>query len=1095
MIDLFLTKEQRRIKNAYNAAIDLAHKQTVSADKLLEASQKALALAEGFKDWSGLGINEAEFLGILHSLRASALSDFPDYNLDEPFLSEIDAWKESIQYLDGCNDIELAHSCLGLANAFVRKIKYTRETNLNEAILYLDKAIPLVRSSTEERGIFTCAMCQLALGVFNLDIHEQTGKGVPDEAIDHIVEAISKFKNLELTHLLVEAEIIHGSAYLYRLDGVRWQNIERAIELLTSILEDTSIKDYREAWLNCTQHLARAYYLRVSGLYSDNIEYALTLLEEALIVSSETVESSLKARLLELLADVLMNRVRGEPIENFDRALMLLSQAKSFVNEYDHESEYAFRLDSKHYDCSIQLNKTYAKQNDRKYGDYLEDTDEKENKPPKAPINHADFLIKNLSRPLSDPNRAATHIHIGDFLMYMGIRNSSEDLDLAESAISTLTEAINHFSSAIQILEHKTQPSQIANIWVSMSRAYLIMFMMSEARDIDWGDFSLLSEMSPSHRGKTTIKLLNNAIDAQMNAISLYENSGDQRNLFFSLCEIGELFVRRREWESSVTYFKRAIEQGTQFIADPIPNLSELREFLSSLGKVAEHAPYASLICHGWREAIEISEGSRAMLLARAITINDLPFSSAEKKQIGDLQGEIINLDSKLTDHTTFNHRSVLLELMECRAKVREILDAHGDLNISQSEAIDIIQELIASRDNILIYPILTEFGGKALIICNTGGQIDIKEVEILDGIMSKALLNRNADLKKKWSEKYITYNKNRGTIGDWVAILNEVMEELKSDIVHPLVNAIGSLHETGYRKIHFISHYILDSLPISVTSTGLTYRKEHSLIGKFTISFSPSLIATKRCLKNGKWVPSPTDDIGIIYTTQDTDDPAYLVYSMVESSLVKGLSSTPATTMICGDDSNESEILKLIDGKEIWHFSSHGEFKYSNPLSSRLIFGKAELSLKSLFNAQALTPPKLVVLSACDTVHNDIDELPSEFIGFPAAFLQLGASGVVTTQWPVDDLATALLMGQFYQQMYLKKQRPVDALRAAQFWLENSTVSDILGQIDNWRERAYLSTVQAMTMATNTWLEQYNLDEKPYQHPAFWGAFVYYGI
>lgn len=77
----------------------------------------------------------------------------------------------------------------------------------------------------------------------------------------------------------------------------------------------------------------------------------------------------------------------------------------------------------------------------------------------------------------------------------------------------------------------------------------------------------------------------------------------------------------------------------------------------------------------------------------------------------------------------------------------------------------------------------------------------------------------------------------------------------------------------------------------------------------------------------------------------------------------------------------------------------------------------------------------ELVVLSACSgslgrrTEGDEIDSLSR-------AFLEAGAGAVVASLWPVDDLATAQLMGSFYR--YLKADRSVaEALQKAQLDLQ----------------------------------------------------------
>jgi len=63
------------------------------------------------------------------------------------------------------------------------------------------------------------------------------------------------------------------------------------------------------------------------------------------------------------------------------------------------------------------------------------------------------------------------------------------------------------------------------------------------------------------------------------------------------------------------------------------------------------------------------------------------------------------------------------------------------------------------------------------------------------------------------------------------------------------------------------------------------------------------------------------------------------------------------------------------------------------------------------LDNESGLGHPRLVTLSACETGRYDTQRAPEEFVGLPATFMQLGATGVLATLWQADDLATALLM------------------------------------------------------------------------------------
>ena len=85
---------------------------------------------------------------------------------------------------------------------------------------------------------------------------------------------------------------------------------------------------------------------------------------------------------------------------------------------------------------------------------------------------------------------------------------------------------------------------------------------------------------------------------------------------------------------------------------------------------------------------------------------------------------------------------------------------------------------------------------------------------------------------------------------------------------------------------------------------------------------------------------------------------------------------------------------------------------------------------------------------------------------------------------WPVDDLATALLMYEFYNELKLIWGRisgntAAVALRSAQLWLRSVTVSEIF-------------TIDIIINAeARSWLRLFDDEEKPYTDERYWGAFV----
>ena len=106
----------------------------------------------------------------------------------------------------------------------------------------------------------------------------------------------------------------------------------------------------------------------------------------------------------------------------------------------------------------------------------------------------------------------------------------------------------------------------------------------------------------------------------------------------------------------------------------------------------------------------------------------------------------------------------------------------------------------------------------------------------------------------------------------------------------------------------------------------------------------------------------------------------------------------------------------------------------------------------------------ELVTLSACETAlgRNVFGE---GTVGFAYPLLRAGSHCLLASRWPVNDEATALLMGRFYSNWLgansATRLTKADALRDARMWLRQ------------WRDRS---------------------GERPYEHPYYWASFVLVG-
>jgi CHAT domain-containing protein len=172
--------------------------------------------------------------------------------------------------------------------------------------------------------------------------------------------------------------------------------------------------------------------------------------------------------------------------------------------------------------------------------------------------------------------------------------------------------------------------------------------------------------------------------------------------------------------------------------------------------------------------------------------------------------------------------------------------------------------------------------------------------------------------------------------------------------------------------------------------------------------------------------------------------------------------------------------VLSAAEGCSTLHLACHGSFAWdTSPFASALYLAQDEaLTLARILSGElSLEAARIVTLSACETGFTEIADLPDEFIGLPAGFLQAGASAVVSSLWSVDDYSTAILMGKFYEYLLEGQQPPSEALAAAQKWLSAANRVELGGYFRSPRLRQLPGS-----------------HDIPYAHPYYWAAFTFTG-
>ena len=155
---------------------------------------------------------------------------------------------------------------------------------------------------------------------------------------------------------------------------------------------------------------------------------------------------------------------------------------------------------------------------------------------------------------------------------------------------------------------------------------------------------------------------------------------------------------------------------------------------------------------------------------------------------------------------------------------------------------------------------------------------------------------------------------------------------------------------------------------------------------------------------------------------------------------------------------------------------------------TSRLALADGDLPLTDLFRIGPLTS-RLAVASACQTVLPDA-ALSDEAYSIGAILLAAGTASAIASLWPVDDLATALLMIKLYESLFQDDLPPSQALRRAQTWLRD---------LSRARAEVIITSNQALadeaTRRHAIGEDMLPIGEEPFADPSYWGAFIALGV
>lgn len=249
----------------------------------------------------------------------------------------------------------------------------------------------------------------------------------------------------------------------------------------------------------------------------------------------------------------------------------------------------------------------------------------------------------------------------------------------------------------------------------------------------------------------------------------------------------------------------------------------------------------------------------------------------------------------------------------------------------------------------------------------------------------------------------------------------NPDLTELMEETWHvPFVEMLrkASVHLGSTKRILFVPHSYGHFIPWAAVAWKAGIKHPLTIIP--ALSMIPYLIRREK-----------VDRGNVLIVGNSTDDLKYV------SEEVSEIAEIYKTKPLVKTKVKKNNILKKIGNSRIIHIAAHGTFIEELPLESYIALpGGDVITVREII--QCHLQAELVVFSACETAREG-NIGGNEVAGFSHALLTSGANNLILSLWKVDDLATSVLMREFYSNYEIEKKEISESLYDAMDTLQRS--------------------------------------------------------
>ncbi len=613
--------------------------------------------------------------------------------------------------------------------------------------------------------------------------------------------------------------------------------------------------------------------------------------------------------------------------------------------------------------------------------------------------HYMDEAIK-ISRELGDDELSAAILNnLGN--LYASQKKFGEAVAYYKESLELTGKSKTHSLSATALINHARAAMQLGlydKTKVLLDQALDEGRQMQDSHDKAYGLTSIgisYSELRNHFPGlKSELFVL--AYGAFNEAVDVAERINDNRAASYAQGYLGKLYEDEHQYQDALQLTRRAI-----FAAQQASAPESLYRWQWQTGRLFKRLGKIDNAISAYRRSVYTLQSTRQEM--------DRCYGNPQssfRKTAGYICFELVNLLLQRSA-TTENHEECEALLMEARDIV-ELLRVYELRNYFNDDCVDAARSKTVRLDTIsrttaVVYPILLKDRTELLVSLPSG--LKRFSVKVGKDEMTKEIREFRTKLEKRTTWEFLPH-----------------AQRLYDNLIRPMEPDLSS---NSVDTLVFVPGGSLRTIPVAALHDGKRF-----LIDKYATAITPGLNLTD---------PSPIDREHIKVLAAGLTQPVQgfppLPYVEPELKVIRDLYECES---LVNQDFLLSKVQKALrdEAFNILHIASHGKFQSDVDKTFILTFDD-KLTMNKLDEYVGLLqfrkePLDLLTLSACETAVGD--DLAA--LGIAGLAIKAGARSALATLWHINDLATSILVEEFYREIGKPSISRAVALQQAQLKL-----------------------------------------------------------